>query len=71
VEWFGPAGTACVIAAVLGALAIVAIFRSDARSTRHHGLALTAMVTIGALSPILLLVGIVFLAAADSDSFRR
>ena len=70
-DWLGFTGTACIVAAVLGIVALVNVFRAGYRAARRSGLAFAAMVTLGALSPILLLGEIVLLGTANSGSFGR
>lgn len=70
-EWMQPAGAACVLAAIFGAIGIAVLFRADARRETGHGVALTAMVLLGAMAPVLFLVGVVLWMTGSSGSFGR
>ena len=70
-DWMQPVGAACVLAAIFGVIGIVVLFRADARREAGHGAALAAMVVLGAMAPVLFLVGVVLWMTGSSGSFGR
>lgn len=66
---FGAIGALFVVMACLSLVVGVWIVRSDNRESTHGAATVLAMTGLGIVALILGLIGLVFLATANSDSF--